>query len=254
MFPWISLVLLVACSTPAVRAASTDELRLMSYNLNFANPDRNGTLDAIAKADVDVVLLQEVTGDWKSALAKRFDKQYPHQKYRIHHRAGGLAVMSKLPLEGEELWPPPAGTGAWFPLGRVVVATGFGKLQILNVHLRPARDSQGWVTGYLTTPPLRRAEIEAHWKRVSLELPTIVAGDFNEEPDGKAIEFLIGKGMTRVPTTGPKSWRYVRDDVEVLKLDIDHVMIDGKLTARDAHVIDAGASDHRPVVVTIAPK
>jgi endonuclease/exonuclease/phosphatase (EEP) superfamily protein YafD len=57
-----------------------------------------------------------------------------------------------------------------------------------------------------------------------------------------------------VPTSGPKSWRYVRDNVEVLKLDIDHVMIDGNLTARDAHVIDAGASDHRPVVVTIAPK
>lgn len=256
MSSWISLgVLVAACSTPAVRAASTTELRLMSYNLNYGNPDWDGTLDAIAKADVDVVLLQEVTSSWKSALADRFGKQYPHQKFRVDRRsAGGLAVLSKLPIEAEELWPPPVGTGAWFPLGRVVIATGFGKVQLLNVHLRPARDSQGWVTGYLTTPPIRRAEIEAHWKRVSLDLPTIVAGDFNEEPDGKAIEFLTGKGLARVPTAGPKSWRYVRDNIEVLKLDIDHVMIDGNLTASDAHVIDAGASDHRPVVVTISPK
>ncbi|MEJ7599694.1 MAG: endonuclease/exonuclease/phosphatase family protein [Kofleriaceae bacterium] len=254
--PWLALtVILAACSTPSVRAASTRELRLMSYNLNYGNPDWDSTLDAIDNADADVVLLQEVTSSWKAALAKRFDDKYPHQKYRVDGRAaGGLAVLSKLPIDREELWPAPAGTGAWFPLGRVVIAAPFGKVQLLNVHLRPALDSRGWVTGYLTTPPIRRAEIEAHWKRVTLELPTIVIGDFNEEPDGKAIEFLTGKGLARVPTSGPKSWRYVRDNVEVLKLDIDHVMIDDRLTASNAHVVDAGASDHRPVVVTIAPK
>ena len=42
--------------------------------------------------------------------------------------------------------------------------------------------------------------------------------------------------------------------VDLLKMDIDHVMISGKLSASTAEVIDAGASDHRPVVVTIAPK
>ncbi|HEY5920916.1 MAG TPA: endonuclease/exonuclease/phosphatase family protein, partial [Kofleriaceae bacterium] len=210
LFPWISLgLLLAACSTPAVRAASTTEMRLMSYNLNYGNPDWDGTLDAIAKADVDVVLLQEVTSSWRSALSDRFGKQYPHQKYRIDRRsAGGLAVLSKLPIDAEELWPPPAGTGAWFPLGRVVIATGFGKVQLLNVHLRPARDSQGWVTGYLTTPPIRRAEIEAHWKRVSLELPTIVAGDFNEDPSGSALSFLAKQGLSRADTKGPTTWHY----------------------------------------------
>jgi endonuclease/exonuclease/phosphatase family metal-dependent hydrolase len=34
----------------------------------------------------------------------------------------------------------------------------------------------------------------------------------------------------------------------------DHVVIDHHLTARDAHVLDAGTSDHRPVVVTIGPR
>ena len=225
----------------------------MSYNLNYGNPDWDSTLDAIERVDADVVLLQKITTGWRDALAKRSDDRYPHQKYRVG-RAGGLGVLSRHPIEREELWPAPPGTGAWFPLGRVVIVAPFGKLQLLNVHLRPARDSQGWVTGYLTTPPIRRAEIEAHWKRVTRELPTIVAGDFNEEPDGKAIEFLTSQGLARVPTSGPKSWRYVRNDVEVLKLDIDHVMIDDRLTASNAHVVDAGASDHRPVVVTIAPK
>jgi endonuclease/exonuclease/phosphatase (EEP) superfamily protein YafD len=37
-------------------------------------------------------------------------------------------------------------------------------------------------------------------------------------------------------------------------MDIDHVMIDGRLTAGEARVLDAGTSDHRPVVVTISAK
>jgi endonuclease/exonuclease/phosphatase (EEP) superfamily protein YafD len=41
---------------------------------------------------------------------------------------------------------------------------------------------------------------------------------------------------------------------DLLKLDIDHVMIDSRLSAGEARVLDAGTSDHRPVVVTIAPR
>ena len=234
-------------------------LRLMTYNVNYGNPDVADSIDAIVAADADVVLLQEITREWKAALEKRLAGQYPHQVYRVVSRAaGGMAVLSKLPIEKEELWQPPAGTGAWFPAERVVVTTPFGAVQILNVHLRPALDHRGWVTGFLTTPPIRRKEIEAHWKHVDHALPTIVAGDFNEDATGKAIEFLAAHGLTRVATTGPSTWHYetYRGGVkaELIRLDIDHVMIDGHFVARDAHVVDAGASDHRPVVVTLAPK
>jgi endonuclease/exonuclease/phosphatase (EEP) superfamily protein YafD len=94
---------------------------------------------------------------------------------------------------------------------------------------------------------------------MDFQLPTIVAGDFNEDVSGRAIDFLARHGMTRVPTSGPTTWHYETTSGsgrthDLLKLDIDHVMIDGHFVASDAHVLDAGASDHRPVVVTIAPK
>ncbi len=253
------VVLAAVISTSTRTEAASRELRLMTYNLNYGNPNVSATLDAIAAGDADVVLLQEITADWRDALQKRFAKDYPHQIFRVFSRgAGGIAVISKLAIAEEELWAPPAGTGAWFPAQRLVVTTAFGPLQILNVHLRPALDGGSWVRGFMTTPPVRRKEIAAHWKKMNYLLPTIVAGDFNEDDTGRAIDYLASHGMRRVPTTGPTTWHYETTHngttTDLLKLDIDHVMIDSHLVARDATVLDAGTSDHRPVVVTIGPK
>jgi len=261
LFSWLSLILLALVLGPSAVPAKAPvrTVRLMTYNLNFGNVDLAATLDAIADADVDVVLLQEITAEWRAALKQRFSKHYAHHAYRMHHRlAGGIAVLSKLAITEEELWGPPAGTGAWFPAQRIVIAAPFGALQILNVHLRPALDGGSWVKGFMTTPPIRRREIEAHWKMMDFKLPTIVAGDFNEDDTGRAIDYLANHGMTRVPTTGPRTWHFETvvngKPTDLLKLDIDHVMIDSHFVASDAQVLDAGTSDHRPVVVTIEPR
>jgi vancomycin resistance protein VanJ len=253
----LSVILVLGAVMPA--DARRGALRLLTYNLNYANPNFRATLDAIAAADADIVLLQEVSESWRDALLERFADRYPHHAFRIHTRmAGGLAVLSKLPVADEELWAPPPGTGAWFPAERLVVTAPFGALQLLNVHLRPALDRGSWIRGFMTTPDVRRKEIEAHWRNLDREAPTIVAGDFNEDPSGRAVAFLAEQGLVRVATTGPKTWHYQTKSrglaFDLLKMDIDHVMIDGRLSASDARVLDAGTSDHRPVVVTIAPR
>jgi vancomycin resistance protein VanJ len=259
LFPLLAAIALgmIAASPPRARAESARHLRLMTYNVNYANPDPKTALDAIAAEDADVVLLQEVTAEWQRELAERFAKQYPVQVFRIHSRAaGGLAVLSKLPIKAEEVLPCPE--RGWFPSERLVVEAAFGALQILNVHLRPAIDGGSWFKGFMTTPPLRRREIEAYWRRLARDLPTIIAGDFNEDPSGSAIAFLSRQGLARVPTAGPTTWHYEHTvggkTNDLLRMDIDHVMVDRTLIGRDGRVLDAGTSDHRPVVVSIEPK
>ncbi|NVB82831.1 MAG: endonuclease/exonuclease/phosphatase family protein [Kofleriaceae bacterium] len=232
-------------------------LRVMTYNVNYGNPDPKATLDAIEKADADIVLLQEITSSWQRALSDRFARQYAHQSFRLHTRsAGGLAVLSKVPIKSEEILPSPE--RGWFPASRLVIETAFGALQILNVHLRPAIDGGSWIKGFMTTPPLRLREIETYFPKIAKDVPTIIAGDFNEDPSGTAVAFLEKKGFSRAATTGPTSWHYEVTNhgktSDVLKMDIDHVMVDGGLVAKDGVVLDAGASDHRPVVVTVSPK
>jgi endonuclease/exonuclease/phosphatase (EEP) superfamily protein YafD len=186
LLPLLVVMLVGMVVTSPVRAESKSPIRLMTYNVNYANPDPDSALEAIEKADVDVVLLQEITSEWKRSLEKRFEKQYPHRVYRIHTRAaGGLAVLSKHEITTEEVFPSPE--RGWFPAERLVVESPLGAVQILHVHLRPAIDNGSWIRGFITTPPLRRREIESYWKHVSLDLPTIVAGDFNEDPTGTAV-------------------------------------------------------------------
>jgi endonuclease/exonuclease/phosphatase family metal-dependent hydrolase len=229
-------------------------LRLMTYNVNFANTDQGSTLDAIAHADADVVLLQAVDASWQRLLEARFDKRYPYRIVHLHERSpGGIAVLSKLPISDEMTLASP--NTSWFPAQRMVVTTSVGRVQILNIHLRPAIDQGSWVKGYFTTPPLRLREVESYWPKLARELPTIVAGDFNEAPDGSALAFLAKHRLSRVAPDGPRTWHYVEQvkgkPAELLKMDIDHVMISPALSASDAHVLDVGTSDHRPVIVTI---
>ncbi|MDX2088445.1 MAG: endonuclease/exonuclease/phosphatase family protein [Kofleriaceae bacterium] len=234
----------------SVRGAAAEvepSLRVMTYNVNFANPDVRRTLDAIAAEDADVVLLQEIDEAWKKALQKRFEKAYPHRRFHLHARSpGGLGVLSKHPINVEDILPAPSG---WFPASRLLIAAPFGVLQILNVHLRPAIDRGSWIRGYLTTPSIRLAEIQAYTPKLAPKVPTIIAGDFNEAPEGEAMAFLGSLGFVRAATTGPTTWHY-----ELLEIDLDHVLLDGSLVAKDGVVRDAGASDHRPVVVTVQPK
>lgn len=250
----VFLLLAMAVARP-VHAESKTPLRLMTYNLNYANPDPGSALDAIENADADVVLLQEITGAWKKALEKRFEKKYPHRIYRLHSRSpGGLAVLSKHEITAEELLASPV---HWFPAERLVVAAPLGDVQILHVHLRPAIDQGSWIKGFITTPPLRLREVQSYWKKVAHDMPTIVAGDCNEDPKGSAVAFLEKQGLTRVATSGPTTWHYVADKHvkgSALELDIDHVMVDKRLSAQTATVVDAGASDHRPVIVAIEPR
>ncbi|MDB4963199.1 MAG: Endonuclease/Exonuclease/phosphatase family protein [Myxococcales bacterium] len=255
LLPLLAVVLVALVASPSRAHLAVKAVRLMTYNLNYGNPDHASTLDAIQAGDADIVLLQEVTAEWRHALHARFKEQFPHQSYQVTARAaGGLGVLSKHPIKSEDVWNPPR--GGWFPASRLLIESPLGMLQVLNVHLRPNLDGGSWVRGWQTTPPIRRREIEAYWQKIQYDLPTIVAGDFNDPPDGKAIQYLAKHGMTRVTTTGPTSWHYetVMDGRKksLLSIDIDHVMIDSHLTASDARVLDAGTSDHRPVVVTLA--
>lgn len=241
-----------ADDTTTTTTTTAPALTVMTYNVNYGHTGRVATLDAIAAGDADLVLLQETTPSWEKQLRKRFKDRYPHMAFHHHKRAaGGFAVLSRNPITEDEILPPAEG---WFPAERLVVDTPLGALDVLNVHLRPAIVDGSWVKGYLETPPIRLREIKAYWAQLPRP-PAIVAGDFNEEPGKDVGVFLADHGMSRIDSGGkPTSWswsgRYLGHDVN-LAWDIDHVVIDGSLTATAATVLDQGKSDHRPVLVTL---
>ncbi len=248
-----------SCAGPVREArapsASVPHLKVMTYNVNYGLAGDPDTMAAIGECDCDVIFLQETTPRWEEALREGFGERYPHMGFVHSGGAGGMAVLSRRPFsEGEVLEPP---DGGWFPAWRVVIDSPLGEVQVLQVHLRPPLSETGSVvSGYLSTPPVRRASMVAFTEVLDLlsatrpGLPTLIVGDFNEAEDGQAIGFLAERGLrSALPEFDPgaETWRWDTSVGEVTSR-LDHIVYDPKLAPIQARVVKAGRSDHLPVV------
>jgi endonuclease/exonuclease/phosphatase (EEP) superfamily protein YafD len=234
-------------------AAGIASLRLLTYNVNFGIAGDAATLAAIRDARADLALLQETNAGWEHEIRAALAGDFPYMHFDNRGGAGGMAVLSRFRFVAVELIRP-TGDG-WFPATRVVVDGPFGRVQALSVHLHPPVSEGGSIlSGHFTTPAVRAAEIAGFFARLDPQLPAIVAGDFNEEEDGRAMRFLAANGMAsalaRFAPDRP-TWRW---DTALGRLhrQFDHVTVDARLDVLSAEVRDAGRSDHLPVVAVIA--
>ena len=248
--------LLAGCSAPPrpVRAPGPEPTwRVMTYNVNFGIPGDGPTLAAIEAGNADIVFLQEVNTGWERALRPRFAAVFPYMALYPRAAAGGIGVMSRLPIREQKLILP-EGDG-WFPALRVVLDSPLGAVQVLVVHLRPpVSDGGSFVAGYFTTSGVRRRELESFIARLDPALPTLIVGDFNEA-DGQAMRFLAGRGLkSALPEFKPeaKTWHWPTS-VMTFRDRLDHIVYDARLEPLAADVLYQGRSDHFPVISVIAP-
>jgi endonuclease/exonuclease/phosphatase family metal-dependent hydrolase len=227
-------------------------VRVLTYNVNFGIAGDSDTVAAIRDADADLVLLQETNSAWERSLRASLSGEFPQMIFKNRGGAGGLAVLSRLPILEVELIAP-AGDG-WFPAVRILVETAFGRLQALSVHLHPPVSEGGsFVSGMFTTPALRADEIRTFVARLAPGYPTLVAGDFNEEEDGAVAKFLASKGMlSALGRFAPNeaTWRW-STPVGTLHKQLDHVFYDNRLDTIAVEVRLAGRSDHLPVIAVL---
>ncbi|MGC4118565.1 MAG: endonuclease/exonuclease/phosphatase family protein [Myxococcales bacterium] len=240
------------CATVPLLPAAADAPRLvvLTYNVNFGLEGDEAALEAIAAADADLVLLQETTPVWSQVLRERLGALYPHIAEVQRPAAGGQMVLAKQPFEVRETIPSPV---KWFPALRLVAQTALGPVQVLNLHLHPPVSPSGsWVSGYFTTGPVRREEVQAFTRGLEPGLPTILAGDFNEEARGDAIAFLKEGGARDAVSDhlgSAPTWRWPVGAL-TLRFQLDHVLYQGGLRPVDVQVLERGHSDHLPVKVT----
>lgn len=237
---------------PAPRFEASDDAHLvvLTFNVNYGLAGDARNIEAVRDADADIVLLQETTEAGAEAFAEALVDDYPHLSFEDCCNAGGLGYLSKHPILLDDYLEPPDIEGAWFPAWRVVVQTPLGPVQTLSVHLRPpVSDSGSWVSGQFTTPKIRAKEIEAFWALLDHDMPTIVAGDFNEGKNGRAVKFLEEQGMvSALPqvSRNAKTWHWPTKVGELTAM-LDHVVYGPPLELVHAEVLDEGVSDHYPV-------
>ena len=229
-------------------------LSILTYNVEFNHGTPAATIDAIADANADIICLQESNQDWEGAIRSRFLSDFTEMRFQPPppNDPGGLAVLSKFPIESVTKLAP--GERGWFPACLAIVATPAGRVQILNVHLRPLiSDGGSRVKGFLTVESMHRAEIESLQRQLDPNLPTLIVGDFNEGNDGKATQWLAALGFTDVLPHFDRDTPTWHGSVYGVKTSYrdDHVMVTKGLTCTDARVLQRGASDHYPVRATV---
>ncbi len=235
------------------RSPASGELVLLDYNVNYGLAGDPPTLAAIADSQADLVLLQETTLEWEQAIrdAPALSEAWPHMEFHHCCGAGGLALLSRWPIVRFEVIDPPANPDAWFPAARAVVETPAGPVELLDVHLRPPVKTaeQGWLAALSSTPAVRVAEIEHYLPALDPSLPTLIAGDFNEGDDGKALRVLADAGfvdvLARLRVRG-HTWRWGG-----LRARLDHVLVDERIEPISGEVLELGRSDHLPLRVRL---
>jgi endonuclease/exonuclease/phosphatase family metal-dependent hydrolase len=224
---------------------------IQTYNLNNDEGGNLDTLAAIGQANADIICLQEITTVWQTAIERRYGSLSPHHMFKVDPGGGaaGLGILSRLPVR-DGGWH--AGPNGWHPSWYYFIDTPHGTFKILNTHLRNATGQNGnALQSYLRTPDDHRFEMTLFTAKETTPVPMIVLGDFNEGPDGAAVEYLEGHGFQNVLPLyhpGQPTWRYSRSVGGQFTQELDHILIDPSFEPLNAWVVNAGASDHLPVV------
>jgi endonuclease/exonuclease/phosphatase (EEP) superfamily protein YafD len=241
-------------------ARAANQLRVMSFNVNFGMAGDPATIAAIASADADVVFLQETNPAWEAALVGELGARYPHHRFTAPPNwrdgdlrllpGGGMGLLSKTPIVSIDQLPS---FGGVFFAWRVVLDTQLGRIQVLNVHLHPPMSKSGsWVVGYFSTRADRLREIEYHVAALDPALPTLILGDFNEERTGLAIQRLVALGYADAIAEHQgdrRTWEWPIGGGVTLRFQLDHIMHDDHFIAVTARIVEGGRSDHKPIWV-----
>ncbi|KTD07047.1 endonuclease/exonuclease/phosphatase family protein [Legionella jamestowniensis] len=234
-----------------------DTLRISTYNINWGKgpwklTSPTTSMDALRQTNADIILLQETTPFWQEMLEKNFGKRYPYRYFQHHNNAGGLAVIAKFPCETIEYIHPQIG---WHPIWIFKSDTSLGPIQFANLHLTPPlvnESSMGFMFHALfTSPPIRLQEIYHVKQCLQPEIPTIIAGDFNEGDNGGVVNYLRNQNfIDALNATQFKgyTWRW-RIAILCFRERLDRMFSSPSLKPVNSEVIYDGDSDHFPLLV-----
>ena len=224
-----------------VAAAGTTGLRIASLNLWYQNPDIDAVADVVATLDADVIVFSEYTRGHQAALeASALADEYPYRLQRQELNATGIGVWSRFPTASPEELADSDDSVA------VVVRAPDGDVHVVAMHLpTPISDVEAWRNELAAAARIGRDAVE----------PTLLIGDLNSSYWHPPFRRLLDVGFVDAhvadgagfTTSWPTDWwlpPFVR---------LDHALTTGGLVSTDVDDFEIPGSDHRGLVVTVAP-
>ena len=234
----------VAWQAPAFirdrREAVTKPLTVLSLNVaRGADP----TAVERATANADVVVFVEAPRTWALQLSQAFRERFGYSAPSMQTFDGGSVIFSRFPVKSDE--PLPARVGQQW--AAVIDTPQLGQLRVVGVHpcnpycgvgpwLREAADLRGWLAARDQT------------------IPTVVAGDFNSVDDHSTMRDLYADGFHSAANLAGagfvRTWPANRRVPPLI--GIDHILVDGRLTATAFSTFEVPGTDHLGVQAVVA--
>lgn len=213
------------------------DLRVLTHNVDAANPDPAGTARAVLAADADVVALEEITPAALKTYKARFASTYPHLVSR-----GTVALWSKFPVA--ESASVDVGF-AWTRALRAEVSTPQGKVAFYVAHLASVRVG---TSGF--TSNQRNETIAQLGQQIAAEklAGVVVMGDFNGTANDRSLAPLTA-GLRSAQGASGQGFGFTWP-AEFPMARIDHILVRGVVPTK-AWVLPATGSDHRPAVAEL---
>ena len=250
---WLTFALAAACAAlngsyvlpfyTRARAArppgGEERLVLMFANVYAGNEDYNALLASVAEVRPDVLALAEVTPAWASQLGA-LGREYPYYSLLPRPGGSGLALFSRLPLEGPEGLDIDAST---HPVMRARVLLPRASLSLLVMHPpTPMR-------------PDKLAQRAAQFRRADELLgpePRALVGDLNVTPWSPYFRELLALARLRDAREGAglvPTWPSPLP--AFLRIPIDHCLVSESVEVLSVRAGPRTGSDHLPLVVEL---
>ncbi len=235
---------------PADRAPD-EQLRVASFNALVSNAPSEEKLRWLVDTHADVLCVVECNTPWLAALKQARENGqlvWPHCVAQAHDDAAiGIAILSRHPLEHAQILQLPGARN----LHAVATAmTPGGPVRVLAVHpMSPVsircvgmrNDELAWLAGMCADS----------------SVPTLVMGDFNETPYGRAFSrfvdatgYLSARSVAGVCPTWPG--QLAREHLPMQAgIPIDHVLMSRHFAPVQMQVGPYLGSDHLPVVADV---
>ena len=259
---WTAAVLLAALlvvnglplfiiSVPTAASTETPNLRILSANVLFDNPEPGRFGEVVAALSPDIIVTQEAKFDWPGVL-----KAMPGYPYLVGpniSKWNGNLVLSRYPLRARlvENMPP---SGNWLGGGYAVrvevdLPNRARPLVLYALHSPTPRSPGAWEA--------RNRYLEVLAERIAAEpqgAPIVLAGDWNTPVWSPAYERtlrLSGLEATERSAWPPASRIFARLGGINFGTPIDHVAVSQGIEVADLSTGPDFGSDHLPVVADL---
>lgn len=226
-------------TAPVVEGAPDGTIRLLVYNMYYANEDLEQMVQDIESYEADIVFIMEYSFQTQEAIESRFD----HYDYRLIEPSRitmGLALFSHIPITEAQIHRRPE---TRIPIYEVAFAHEERPFTLVGAHPWPPIP-QFWGVNHAQMQDVTTIAAEAPH-------PLIVAGDFNASPWAYSMRNLASaanvtdahNGYWFRPTWQINPW---------LKFPLDHVLVSEEWQIVNYEHGDPGGSDHDFLILDLA--